>query len=75
MTVSRFIAKGNYLNWLTASKFDVQKHILTGGKYDGGAGELVSESRGCVGRRFIKEALTADYVEEGRIPPLELHLP
>ena len=28
-----FAAKGNYLNWLTASKFDIQKTILTGGKY------------------------------------------
>ncbi|MBI5100253.1 MAG: hypothetical protein HZB33_00225 [Nitrospirae bacterium] len=91
-TVTRFVAKGNYMNWLTASKFDIEKQILTGGKYiEGqcsvtttqscytdadcqnpacpacGAGEtctgrLQAESRGCVGRSFIKEALTADFV-------------
>jgi type IV pilus assembly protein PilY1 len=58
-----FFAKGNYLNWLSASKFDVEKKVLTGGKFDGGSQDLMSESRGCVGRRFIKEALEADYVE------------
>jgi type IV pilus assembly protein PilY1 len=81
-----FYATGNYLNWLTASKLDVQKDIMTGGKYvdkvcsddsslpcltnaDCSAGEtcddvdnfLLKESRGCVGRRFLKEALTADF--------------
>jgi type IV pilus assembly protein PilY1 len=61
--VTNFVARGNYLNWLTASKFDVQKTILTGGKYSGG--NLISESRGCVGRGYIKEALTADYSEGG----------
>lgn len=61
--VTRFIAKGNYLNWLTASKFDVQKNILTGGKYQGG--KLIAESRGCVGRGFVKKALASDYVEGG----------
>lgn len=79
----RFAAKGKYLNWLTASKFDVQKAILTGGKYtnkfcstttdmvcntnaDCPSGEtcnitstwlIAAESRGCVGRKFIKEAM------------------
>lgn len=28
-----FYASGPYLNWLTASKFDVEKQVLTGGKY------------------------------------------
>lgn len=28
-----FYASGSYLNWLTASKFDVEKQVLTGGKY------------------------------------------
>ena len=28
-----FYASGKYLNWLTASKFDVEKQVLTGGKY------------------------------------------
>jgi type IV pilus assembly protein PilY1 len=64
-TVERFIAKGNYLNWLSASKFDVQKGILTGGKYNPETQKLIAESRGCVGRKFIKEALTSDYVEGG----------
>lgn len=58
--VSKFMASGNYLNWLTASKFDVQKKILTGGKYDGT--RLLAESRGCVGQPFIKEALTQNFV-------------
>jgi type IV pilus assembly protein PilY1 len=58
--VSSFVAKGNYLNWLTASKFDIQKEILTGGKYSGG--KLIAESRGCVGQSFIKEPITADFV-------------
>ncbi len=31
--VATFVASGNYLNWLSASKFDVEKQVLTGGKY------------------------------------------
>ena len=69
-TVTQFVATGNYLNWLTSSKFDVQKQILTGGKYDTSEKEFIAESRGCVGRRFIKEALTSDYVEGGTNTPL-----
>ena len=64
--VTKFSASGNYLNWLTASKFDIQKKILTGGKYEGG--NLVAESRGCVGRGFIKQPLSTNsgnYVEGG----------
>ena len=63
--VTGFHATGNYLNWLTASKLDVQKEILTGGKYDTSTNELIPETRGCIGRRFLKEPLTADYVEGG----------
>ncbi len=84
--VTSFAATGNYLNWLTASKFDIQKEILTGGKYldkacdvttstscdvdsDCPATEscldidnhLMNETRGCVGRRFIKAPLNADF--------------
>jgi type IV pilus assembly protein PilY1 len=59
-TVNTFAAKGNFLNWLTASKFDVEKQVLTGGKYDGS--KLVPESRGCVGQGFIKEPNTADFI-------------
>ncbi len=69
-TVSRFLALGNYLNWLTMSKFDVQKQILTGGKYDTSDQTLTAESRGCVGHKFIKQPLTADYVEGGTNTPL-----
>jgi len=57
VTVDDFIAKGEFLNWLSSSKFDVQKKILTGGKYDTGDQILIGESRGCVGRRFIKRVL------------------
>ncbi len=61
-SVDAFVAKGNYLNWLTSSKFDVQKQILTGGKYDDTNDYFIAESRGCVGRGFVKEALTGDFV-------------
>jgi type IV pilus assembly protein PilY1 len=63
ITVTKFVASGNYLNWLTASKFDIEKKVLTGGKYDAGSGDLVAESRGCVGRKYLKEAVVGDYVE------------
>lgn len=53
-TVTGFIASGKFLNWLTASKFDVQKKVLTGGKFNTTYNVLEAESRGCVGRRFIK---------------------
>ncbi len=49
-----FVASGNFLNWLTASKFDIEKQILTGGKYDTVNQVLSAESRGCAGRKFIK---------------------
>ncbi|WP_243371425.1 PilC/PilY family type IV pilus protein [Geotalea sp. SG265] len=49
-----FVASGNFLNWLTMSKFDVEKKILTGGKFDTTANQLISESRGCGGREFLK---------------------
>lgn len=54
-TVTAFSASGNFLNWATASKLDVQKKILTGGKYDAANSRLVMESRGCLGRRFVKK--------------------
>ncbi|MDW7773825.1 MAG: hypothetical protein SCH71_13140 [Desulfobulbaceae bacterium] len=34
--VSCFAGRGNFLNWASASKFDIQKRILTGGKYSAG---------------------------------------
>src|SRR4030042_2709577 len=56
-SVDNFIAKGKFLKWLSSSKFDVQKKILTGGQNDTGDQILTGESRGCVGRRFIKRVL------------------
>ena len=53
--VKAFAARGNLLNWLTASKLDVEKEILTGGKYDSANQQLVLESRGCYGQTYIKE--------------------
>ena len=64
-TVTKFVAEGNYLNWLSASKFDIQKQILTGGKYDAVNTELIQETRGCVGRRFIKEPIKNQTYVEG----------
>lgn len=59
--LNQFKATGNFLNWLSASKFDVQKMILTGGKYHSGVQALIGESRGCFGRRFIKELPVANF--------------
>lgn len=75
--VTKFAARGDYLNWLTSSKFDVQKKILTGGKWDGT--NLISESRGCVGRGFVKQPLLAtsnggNYVEGGTNTAMTLAL-
>ena len=50
-----FNARGNVMNWATASKFDIQKQVLTGGKYDDGLLTTTSEGRGCSGNRFIKQ--------------------
>lgn len=48
-------ATGRFWNWLAASKFDVEKEILTGGKYDSDNAQLVMESRGCLEERFVKQ--------------------
>jgi len=53
--VSAMAASGNLLNWATASKFDIQKDILTGGKYNIREERIISENRGCAGNRFIKQ--------------------
>jgi type IV pilus assembly protein PilY1 len=64
--VTAFFAKGNFLNWAAASKLDIQKEILTGGKYEeaGTYGapndRLVMESRGCLDRRFVKQVPVTD---------------
>jgi Tfp pilus tip-associated adhesin PilY1 len=49
-----FAATGNFLNWAAASKFDVEKKVLTGGKYD--SGQMIMESRGCMNKTFVKKA-------------------
>ncbi len=54
-TMLAFAASGNALNWLMSSKFDIQKTILTGGKYEPLAQRLISEGRGCSGSRFVKQ--------------------
>lgn len=58
-SVTKFLAKGNFLNWAASSKLDIEKKILTGGKYDSSSTSLIMESRGCLGRRYVKKtALT-----------------
>ncbi|GAB6192349.1 pilus assembly protein [Desulfocastanea catecholica] len=52
-TFDSLVAKGNFLNWVAASKLDIEKKVLTGGKYENG--KLIMESRGCLERRFIKK--------------------
>ena len=59
-SVTAFCAKGNFLNWATASKLDIEKEILTGGKYDSANTRLVMESRGCLDRRFVKKVAVVD---------------
>ncbi len=64
--VTAFVAKGNFINWAMASKFDIEKKILTGGKlettgtYGAPNDRLVMESRGCLDRRFIKKIAVLD---------------
>ncbi|MEN8141316.1 MAG: PilC/PilY family type IV pilus protein [Thermodesulfobacteriota bacterium] len=55
-----FVATGNFMNWAASSKFDVEKKILTGGKYDEVNDQLQLESRGCVGRNYVKEQAVVD---------------
>jgi type IV pilus assembly protein PilY1 len=52
---SSLTAKGNFFNWVAASKLDIEKGILTGGKYVADDSTLRMESRGCLERRFIKQ--------------------
>lgn len=59
-TLVNFHASGNYLNWATASKLDVEKKVLTGGKYDSSSSELIMESRGCLNRSFVKQVAVTD---------------
>ena len=52
--VDNFLANGNFLNWLSMSKLDLEKMALTGGKFNPATGLLQAETRGCQGKRFIK---------------------
>jgi len=61
-TVTFFGANSNFMNWAAASKFDIEKKVLTGGKYDSTNQWLVMESRGCMDKTFIKQTtLTNDF--------------
>ncbi len=53
---------GNFLNWLCMSKLDLIKKSLTGGKYESSNSTLVGQSRGCAGRRFVKEIPGSGFV-------------
>ncbi len=59
--VTTFFARGKFLNWATASKLDIQKEVLTGGKletagtYGAPNDRLVMESRGCLDKLFVKQ--------------------
>ncbi|GFO54976.1 hypothetical protein GMSM_19830 [Geomonas sp. Red276] len=75
-TATTFQARGNFLNWLTTSKLDLEKQALTGGKFvadsGGSGGVLVAESRGCQGKRFVKVAPGATgltFAVTGPVPP------
>jgi hypothetical protein len=63
--VTGFVAYGNFLNWAAASKIDVQKEILTGGKHDATNNLLVMESRGCSNRRYLKKIQFDRYQDTG----------
>lgn len=57
-----FYFTGNFLNWLTMSKLDLIKQSLTGGKYESTNATLIGQSRGCAGRRFVKEIQGSGFV-------------
>jgi type IV pilus assembly protein PilY1 len=67
--VTDFEASGKFFNWLTASKLDVLKWIMTGGKYIDDSGDLYleGESRGCVGKRFVRTVPQADFTAGGNV--------
>ena len=69
-TVSVFTASGNFLNWLSMSKLDVEKQVLTGGKYSTAGGIFLAEGRGCQGKRFIKIVSDAPQITFGVRGPI-----
>ena len=58
--VTAFAARGNFLNWTMVSKLDVEKKILTGGKYDYYNQQLIGEHRGCSGARSVRQVQLDD---------------
>ena len=66
--VTKFAARGNFLNWAATSKLDIQKKILTGGKYDSD-GSSFQESRGCLGRRYVKKTAVTEAAERSPTYP------
>lgn len=67
-----FAASGNLLNWASASKFDIQKNILTGGKYDPVAERIIGESRGCAGKSFIKQVPINQVAGDGTTTAMQM---
>lgn len=67
-----FAASGNFLNWATASKLDIQKDILTGGKFNSDAQRIIGESRGCAGTSFIKQAPIQQLAPATATPNMQL---
>uniref|UniRef100_C6E258 Tfp pilus assembly protein tip-associated adhesin PilY1-like protein n=1 Tax=Geobacter sp. (strain M21) TaxID=443144 RepID=C6E258_GEOSM len=61
-TVDSFLASGRFLNWLTMSKLDLEKRVLTGGKFLSDSKVLQAESRGCRGEKYMKIAPEAPQV-------------
>jgi type IV pilus assembly protein PilY1 len=73
--IDSFKASGNILNWASASKYDIEKYILTGGKYnatDPSKKYLESEGRGCAGNLFIKQVPLSKSGETGTVYYLTL---
>ena len=60
--ITSFAATEDFLNWAASSKFDVEKKVLTGGKFyeNGGTKRLVLESRGCMTKKFVKQTKVVD---------------
>jgi type IV pilus assembly protein PilY1 len=58
--ITAFSARGNFLNWVASSKLDIQKKVLTGGKYDSANDEIILEGRGCLNHRYVKKIAVTD---------------
>ena len=67
--ITAFAARGNFLNWAAASKLDIQKKVLTGGKYDDTNDELILESRGCLNHRYVKKIGVQNFAASPSISP------